>query len=130
MLNDPAQVRGELDRALARWPEDTLLHDEYAPEARATLLIRAGDPGAAVKVMDAVGPYHFRNLDAPYVRAQALLQSGDIVDAAAAFREILAHTGWSNWAHYPLSHLGLARALRRLGDRAGARREYQAFFVG
>jgi eukaryotic-like serine/threonine-protein kinase len=127
MVNDPASARAELERALARWPQDTLLHEEYAPEARATLLMREGDPAAAVRVMDAAQPFRFRNLDAPFVRAQALLQAKDAAGAAAAFREILTHAGWSNWAHYPLSHLGLARALKLSGDLAGSRREYQAF---
>lgn len=128
-VGDPAKVRANLARALVQWPHDTLLHEEYAPEAQATLAMRAGDPAAAVRVMDAAGPIRFRNLDAPYVRAEALLQAKDAAGAAKAFREILAHTGWSNWAHYPLSYLGLARALHLSGQLDESRREYLAFFA-
>ena len=129
LVGDPAQAEADLARDEARWPKDTLRNAEYGPEARAILRLRRGDARGAVREMSGADPFEFRTLEFPYVRALALLAAGDGLAAATAFRAVLAHPGWSNWAQYPLSHLGLARALRLQGDAAGARREYDAFLA-
>ena len=129
LVGDPAQTEVELKLDEARWPKDTLRNAEYGPEARAILALRRGDPAAAVRATSTPDPYQWRTLEFPYIRALALLAAGDGAAAAATFHAVLAHPGWSNWPQYGLSHLGLARALRSMGDRAGARREYDAFIA-
>lgn len=125
LVGDPAQTEADLASDASRWPKDTLRNAEYAPEARAVLLLRRG----AVRALSGLDPYLFRTLEPPYLRATALLAAGDGATAAAAFRAVLAHPGWSNWPQYSLSHLGLARALRQQKDVAGSRREYDAFLI-
>ena len=129
LARDARDDKGWTDRDEARWPKDTLRNTEYGPEARAVLAMRRGDPAAAVRAVGAPDPYEFRTLELPYVRAQAWLAAGNGAAAATAFRAVLAHPGWSNWPQYPLSHLGLARALRLRHDVTGARREYDAFLA-
>ncbi len=127
LVGDPVQAKADLARDEARWPKDTLRNAEFGPEARALIALRRGDVAAAVRAVSASDPYEWRTLELPYIRAQTLLASGDGPAAATVFRAVLAHPGWSNWPQHPLSHLGLARALRLQHDRAGARREYDAF---
>ena len=129
LVGDPARAEADLAQDQARWPNDTLRNAEYGPEARAILLLRRGDAPGAVRAMSGPDPFEFRTLEFPYIRAVVLLAAGDGPAATAAFRSVLAHPGWSNWGQYPLSHLGLARALRLQGDVAGARREYDAFLA-
>ena len=98
-----------------------------APQARAALQMRTGDPAAAVRAVADAAPFMFRELDAPNLKADALLAAHDGPAAAAAFRAILAHPGLSTDPLYDMAHLGLARANRLTGDLPGARREYQTF---
>ncbi len=127
LLDDPAKVQADLSRELSLHPKDTLLTGQYAPEVRAVLLMRQGDPLAAVKAIEEVAPFMFRALDAPYLRATALLGARAAPEAATAFGVVLAHPGLSTDPQYALAHLGLARANRMRGDVSGARREYQSF---
>ncbi len=94
---------------------------------RAAVLIRQGHPLEAAHVLDGVGRLMFRDLDAPFLQASALLAGGDKAGAERGFRAILAQTGFGWDTQYPLAHLGLARALRQQGDAAESRREYAAF---
>ena len=127
LVGDPAQAQADLAADEARWPKDTLRNAEYGPEARSILALRHGDPQAAVRAVSAPNPFEWRTLEFPYVRALALLAAGEDTAAAAEFRGVLAHGGWSNWPQYGLAHLGLARALRNQSDVQGARGEYDAF---
>ena len=129
LVDDPAKVEADLSHDLARWPHDTLLNGQYAPQARAALLMRSGQPAAAAREVETVGPFMFRELEAPYLKASALLAAGDAPGAAATFRAVLAHPGLATDPHFFLAHLGLARALRRTGELKGARREYLAFLT-
>ena len=128
-LDEPAKAQAALQRDLTERPHDTLLNSEYAPEARAALLLRRGQPLQAVEVLEGVGRFMFHDLDAPFLRGTALLAAKDGRGAAVVFRSILAQTGFSWNPQFALSHLGLARALRLQGDTVGSRREYQAFLA-
>jgi DNA-binding winged helix-turn-helix (wHTH) protein/tetratricopeptide (TPR) repeat protein len=129
LLADPAEAKAWLKRDLARWPDDTLLKGQYAPEARAALLLREGRPLQAVQVLDGTGRFKFRDLDAPYLRATALLAAKDARGAAAGFREVLAQTGTAYDSQFVMARLGLARSLRLEGDLAGSRKAYEAFLA-
>ena len=128
-VEDPATAQADLDRDLARWPHDTALNGEYALQARAALLLRQGHALEAARLLDGVGRLTFRDLDTLFLQATAFLAAGDGPAAAAGYRAILAQTGFGWQVNYPLSHLGLARALHLQGDLAGSRREYQAFLA-
>ena len=128
-MNEPAGAQADLARALAKTPHDTLLHDYYAPEARAVLLWRRGDARAAVQALQVSSPLIFHDIDAPYVRGLLQLDAGDPAGAAQSFRAVLARTGFGYSTPYDLARLGLARALRRTGDLAGSRQAYAGFFA-
>ena len=128
-LFPPEKARALLQRDLLERPHDTLLHGEYALEALAALQLRAGHPLQAAQTLQGVGRFMFRGLDAPYLRATALLTAGDGEAATAAFRAILAQTGFSWNPQFALSHLGLARALRLQGQLEESRAEYLRFFA-
>ena len=128
-VEDPATAQADLKRDLARWPHDTVLNGKQAFEARAALLLRQGHALAAERELERVGRLSLRDLDAPFLQAAAWLAAGDAQAAAATYRTILAQTGFAWDVQYPLSHLGLARALHLQGDLAGSRREYQAFLA-
>ena len=128
-MDEPAGAQADLARALAKTPHDTLLHDYYAPEARAVLLWRRGDARAAVQALQVSSPLIFHDIDAPYVRGLLQLDAGDPAGAAQSFRAVLARTGFGYSTPYDLARLGLARALRRTGDLPGSRQAYGSFFA-
>ncbi len=128
-LDEPAKAQAALQRDLAERPHDTLLTGEYAPEARAALLLRRGQPLQAAKMLESVDRFMFHDLDAPFLRGTALMAAKDGRGAAVVFRSILAQTGFSWNPQFAMSHLGLARALRLQGDMVGSRREYRAFLA-
>ena len=65
-----------------------------------------------------------------YIRAQAYLRQGSAPEAMAEFQKIIDRRGiWPAAVHYPLAHLGLARAAALAGDTAKSRKAYQDFFV-
>lgn len=128
-VEEPARAEAYLKRDLARWPQDTVLNGKYALQARAALRLREGHAAAAARMLDGVGRLTFRDLDTPFLQATALLAAGDGAAAAAGYRAVLAQTGFAWDVQYPLSHLGLARALHLRGDLAGSRREYEAFLA-
>jgi eukaryotic-like serine/threonine-protein kinase len=116
-----------LQRLLAEEPHDTLLHDLYAPLARARLLERQGKADAAVRALHLAPPAGLHDMNGYYEKGLAQLASGDPAGAAASFRRVLAETGFAYDTPYFNAHLGLARALARTGDIRGAEREYEAF---
>ena len=123
----PARVEADLARDLARWPHDTLLIEQFAPIARATLAMRRGDGRGAVRALAAAAGLAHRTLDVPYLLGKALLMAGDAPGAAAQFRWVLAHEGLGPDPKFDLAHLQLARALRTMGDAPGSRGEYVRF---
>lgn len=129
LLDDPDKAEAGLNRDLKRWPKDTLLNGKYAPEARAALLLRRHQPVQAAQMLDRVGRLMFRDLDAPFLRATALLEAGDATAAAAGFRSVLAQAGFGYDPQFMLADLGLARALRLQGDLAGSEQAYRAFLA-
>ena len=128
-VDDPARAQADLARDLARWPRDTVLNGKSALQVRAVLLLRHGHALQAARMIDGVGRLMFRDLDAPFLQATAFLAAGDAPAAEADYRAILAQTGFAWSVQYPLSHLGLARALRLQGDLTGSRRQYEAFLT-
>jgi len=126
---DAARADTLLDADLKKTPTDTLLTQTFAGQVRGAEALRRGDPKSAITALQAATPYELRTFDVPYMRATAYLAENDGARAAVEFRKVLDNRGVDALSPlYPLSHLGLARALRLQGDAAGARRAYQAFF--
>jgi tetratricopeptide (TPR) repeat protein len=127
-------------------PEDTLLHTAYLPIAEAALLLpptapltpgvrsrfsNARDRAAAVveQLRPAVG--HERGIVAAllpaYLRGAARLAADDAEGAAREFRIVLDHRGADPFSPvWPLSQLGLARALAHAGRTGESRQAYDA----
>jgi DNA-binding winged helix-turn-helix (wHTH) protein/tetratricopeptide (TPR) repeat protein len=130
-FGDAARAQSLLSADLAKAPTDTFLTQVFAPEVRAALALRAGRPRDAVEALRPALPYDdAHSFDTPYLRGIAYLAAGDGAGAAGEFRKILDHPGVEPLSvHYPLSHLGLARAEALRRDTAAARRAYEAFFA-
>jgi hypothetical protein len=65
-----------------------------------------------------------------YLRGEAQLALKDARSAVMQFQNILSHRGGSVTSPlYPLAELGLGRAATLSGDRATARRAYEAFLA-
>jgi tetratricopeptide (TPR) repeat protein len=129
-IGDPAQGDTLLRADLAKSPSDTLLNEVYAPEDRVALALRHNQPLEAVKALVPAAPIELRTFDIPYLRGQAYLAAGDGVRAAIEFRKILDNRGVESVSeHYPLSYLGLARALRLVGKIQESRTAYEKLFA-
>ena len=129
-IDDPARAEALLARSLRLGPDDTLLNNVYAPQARAVLALRRAQPQAAIAALQSALPYESCDFDVPYLLGSAFLAAGDGARAALEFQKILDHQGWEATSpRYPLARLGLARALRLRRDLVASRREYEAFLA-
>ncbi len=64
-----------------------------------------------------------------YVRGRALLAEGQAENAASIFSLMVDRKG-ANWGpEYPAAQVGLARAVKSMGDSARAKKTYEQFFV-
>ncbi|MDE3188565.1 MAG: protein kinase [Acidobacteriota bacterium] len=133
---DKQQAEAWIMRLENAYPLDTLLHQYWLPVIRARMALHQGKPARAIKLLESTAPYETGLMDplpsmyAVFVRAQAHLAAGEDVQAAADFREMLAHRGLvSNCPIGALSQLGLARALSKLRDVEGSRLAYRDLLV-
>ena len=100
------------------------------PGVRSRFSDLRGQAGAAVEQLrPAAG--HERGIVAglvpAYLRGEARLLAGDLDDAAREFRVVLNHRGADPFSPvWPLSQLGLARALARAGRESESRLAYDA----
>jgi eukaryotic-like serine/threonine-protein kinase len=125
-FGDEAQGEALLKTNLAKSPSDTLLNEAFAPEARAALALRHGQPLDAVRALVPAAPIEMRTFDIPYLRGEAYLAAHDGAHAAVEFRKIADNRGIEAVSvHYPLAWLGLARALRMQGRLDESRAAYQ-----
>jgi tetratricopeptide (TPR) repeat protein len=126
------QLAEELGR---QGPKNLILNQGWIPTARALTAMHKNQPAEAVRLLAATEPYELGgfpqglNLYPAYVRGKAYLQAHDRTKAVAEFQKMLDHRGL-NCVNpiFPLSQLGLARALAMQGDNAKAKTAYQDFF--
>ena len=120
-----------IDELTKSWPNDTLLNSIWLPLFRTQIELDRGNPGEVVQQLEAARRYAAVGIFWPeYVRGQTYLAQSKGKEAAAEFRTILDHRGWSPLsALFPLAHLGLARSAVLQGDTASARKSYQDFFA-
>jgi tetratricopeptide (TPR) repeat protein len=126
-----------LDALEKKYPEDTLVQQLVLPQARGFLELQTGDAHKALawlqqsESFDAISP-------GSYLRGLAYLQLHDVDNAVASFKSGTRYKGTSylNQSglsfplnNYALSMLGLGRAYAMAGDKAQAKKAYEAFFA-
>jgi eukaryotic-like serine/threonine-protein kinase len=116
-----------------KFSEDTLIQSVYIPLAKAFLALHAGRPQEAIDAAEPAKPFD-ANYPASYLQGLAYLQLHDATQAQTAFQAAMQFPGSSllNWGvptYYALAQLGVARAYAMSGDKANAKKAYDAFFV-
>jgi hypothetical protein len=114
-----------------KFPDDTLIQRVFIPLAKAFVALSAGQPREAI---DDAEPAKAFALVYPgaYLQGLAYLQLHDATQAANAFRITTQSPGGNlqtTAPFYAQAHLGLARAYAMGGDKAEAKKAYEAFFT-
>jgi len=135
--------KGAAAEALARKleqenPSNTLIKFYWLPSLRASLEVHAGDPKAALSLLQIAAPYDLCQISGvssessmypAYIRGEAYLMMHNGAAAAAEFEKLLNHRGVVQDSILgALSLLQLGRAEVRAGDSASARKHYSNFF--
>ncbi len=114
-----------------KYPEDTLIQDVYLPLAKAFVALGAGRPQEALNDANPAKPYNTL-FPGTYVQGLAYLQMHDAAHAKSAFESALQSRGNMVWPFPPFyaeAQLGLARSYAMGGDKADAKKAYEAFFA-
>jgi tetratricopeptide (TPR) repeat protein len=114
-----------------KFPADTLIQRVFIPLAKAFVALSAGQPREAI---DDAEPAKAFALIYPgtYVQGLAYLQLHDATQAANAFRITTQSPGGNlqtTAPFYAQAQLGLARAYAMGGNKADAKKAYEAFFA-
>jgi serine/threonine protein kinase/Tfp pilus assembly protein PilF len=114
-----------------KFPDDTLIQRVFIPLAKGFVALAAGEPREAI---DDAEPARSFNLIYPvaYLQGLAYLQLKDANQAANAFRAAIQSPGGNlqtSAPFYAQAQLGLARAYAMGGDKANAKKAYEAFFT-
>jgi eukaryotic-like serine/threonine-protein kinase len=114
-----------------KYPQDTFIRGLYQPLAKAFVALAAG---RAQEAVDAAEPAKSWDTIFPgsYVQGLAYLQMHDAGHALSAFQTATMAPAGSLFAQVPFyaqAQLGLARAYAMSGDKANAKKVYEAFFV-
>jgi eukaryotic-like serine/threonine-protein kinase len=120
-----------LEELSRKYPDDTLIQDVYLPLSKAYLALAAGQPQQAVADAEPARPYS-EAYPALSLQGLAYLQMHDAGNAVNAFKAatksgaamLVSGLG----SGYPVAQLGLARAYAMGGDKANAKKAYDAFF--
>ncbi len=114
-----------------KYPEDTLIQSVYMPLNKAFLSQTAGHPQEAIENAEPAKPWD-ATFPASYVQGLAYLQLHDAKNAKIAFesatRSPSALLISFSPPFYAQAQLGLARAYAMAGDKANAKKAYDAFF--
>jgi serine/threonine protein kinase/Flp pilus assembly protein TadD len=127
-----SKLVGSMAQDLARkFPDDTLIQRVFIPLAKAFVALSAGQPREAI---DDAEPAKAFALIYPgaYLQGLAYLQLHDATQAANAFRITTQSPGGNlqtTAPFYAQAQLGLARAYAMEGNKADARKAYEAFFT-
>ncbi len=114
-----------------KYPEDTLIQDVFLPLAKAFVALAEGQPAQAADYAKTAKPYD-TIYPGSYAQGLAYLQLHDPVQAKTAFESALtSRTNIASGAppFYAQAQLGLARAYAMGGDKANAKKAYEAFFT-
>jgi serine/threonine protein kinase/Tfp pilus assembly protein PilF len=127
-----SKLVGSMAQDLVRkFPDDTLIQRVFIPLAKAFVALSAGQPREAI---DDAEPAKAFALVYPgaYLQGLAYLQLHDATQAANAFRITTQSPGGNlqtTAPFYAQAQLGLARAYAMGGDKADAKKAYEAFFT-
>jgi len=115
-----------------KFPQDTLIQDVFAPLSKAFVALVAGRAQEAVDAAEPAKAYD-TNYPASYAQGMAYLQLHDAGRALNAFQAAMrANSGTVQLLFVPYRaqvQLGLARAYAMGGDKASAKKAYEAFFL-
>ena len=118
----------------ARFPEDTMLQNIYVPLTQAFVALAAGQSQQAVDYAATAKPYD-SIYPGSYAQGLAYLQLHDALHAVSAFQSAMQSRGGSFFGEAPIpptyaqAQLGLARAYAMAGDKANAKKAYEAFLL-
>jgi eukaryotic-like serine/threonine-protein kinase len=114
-----------------KYAEDSLIQDVFVPLSRGFVGLAAGHAQEAADAAEPAKPYD-SNYPASYLQGLAYLQSHDAGRALSAFQAGLRANSGTIQQIFPPYHaqvqLGLARAYAMGGDKASAKKAYEAFF--
>jgi eukaryotic-like serine/threonine-protein kinase len=115
-----------------KYPEDTLIQDAYLPLSKAFVALAAGQPQQAVAEAEPAKPYNMA-YPATYLQGLAYLQMHDAGSAVNAFKAATQYRAAMMMSgvgepYYAQAQLGLARAYAMAGDKANAKKAYEALF--
>ena len=134
-LGDVARSQQLVEKLARQYPRYLILNQGWIPIARALQAMHKNQPDEAIRLLQATSPYELGSfpgglgLSAMYFRGKAYLLAHNGAKAAGEFQKVLDHRGVDPVSpFYPLSQLGLARALVMQGDTAKAKTAYQDFF--
>jgi tetratricopeptide (TPR) repeat protein len=136
---DFAQAQRLTDDLAKRFPEDTVVWDDYLPTLHAQLALTLKDSSKAIEVLRVALPYELGrpaagiplvSLYPAYVRGQAYLAARQPSLAAGEFQKIIDHRGLVLYEPIgALSQVGVARAYALQADTAKARAAYRDFLT-
>jgi tetratricopeptide (TPR) repeat protein len=112
-------------------PLDLLMNNVTLACARAAARMNKKDPAGAIAELQRAQPYDFSDTskgETNYYRGEAYLQLRSGKQAAGEFQKILENRGPSDFLHWSLAHLGLARAYTLTGDKDKSLAAYREFF--
>lgn len=133
LCGDSARAQTLLNVLERRWPLGTEVNAMWGPMSQAIIETGKHNPPEAVRLLQKVKPYEMgwsAGFWPTYIRAQAYMRQGSAHEAMAEFQKIIDRRGvWPAAVHFPLAHLGMARAAALAGDTAKSRKAYQDFFA-
>ena len=134
---DLTEAQKLTDDLAKRFPQSTVVWDDYLPTLHAQLALGSKDSSKAIEILRVALPYELGrptagiplvSLYPAYVRGQAYLSARQPGLAAAEFQKIIDHRGLVLYEPIGvLSYVGLARACAMRGDNAKARAAYEEF---
>ena len=124
-------VQSLAEELAKKYPDDTLIQNVYVPLGKAFVALGAGQAKEALEDAEPARAY-YRIFPAAYLQGLAYLQLHDASRAVSAFQNATLSPGGNLQAttiFYAQAQLGLARAYAMSGDKANAKKAYEAFFV-
>jgi hypothetical protein len=131
LCGEPAQTQQVIDDLSKRYPKDTLVNALWLPCIRAVLELNRNNLGQAGELLETTKRYEAVGEFWPiYLRGLTYLRQHAGAEAAGEFQKILDHRGRAPLSYlYPLSRLGLGRAMGLAGDKLASQKAYQDFLA-
>jgi tetratricopeptide (TPR) repeat protein len=118
-----------VETARHAYPDSTAVQAILVPTVRAAVALAEHQPARALDALRSAVPFELglaALLLPPYLRGEAYLALGHAPDAAREFRRVLDNRGVDPFSPVlPMAQLGLARALRSMGNTAKSREIYE-----